>query len=311
MLFQEESIFIDINQSVFDDMINEAAIWPDKETGGMMFGKISKNELNLNIEILRNYIPPDDNCIRKRSYFEIDPLYAKKVLDSEQLLYLGNWHKHLSYGGPSHGDHLQIAEFFENNPHLDTVVTFIIDFHSSIDYTPIIEVYIRPEANTEEISQGFLTFRVPNENISFSLKEDILPTRIKGIPKEKIDIIKSELIIISEGKLNLQDIDTFPGQTIDEKILSFPFQFKLKDEEEIELVVLISFPPEFPEGKIFIDIASKDMSKNITFDTHPAETLNDEELIGPFLTLLKAKLEDDVPLLLQKPLWKVMRDNLI
>ena len=53
------------------------------------------------------------------------------------------------------------------------------------------------------------------------------------------------------------------------------------------------------------------MSKNITFDTHPAETLDDEELIGPFLLLLKAKLEDDVHTLLQKPLWKVMRDQII
>ena len=52
-----------------------------------------------------------------------------------------------------------------------------------------------------------------------------------------------------------------------------------------------------------------DMSINITFDTHPAETLNDEELIEPFLLLLKAKLEDDVPPLLKKSLWEIMLNH--
>ena len=37
--------------------------------------------------------------------------------------------------------------------------------------------------------------------------------------------------------------------------------------------------------------------------------INDEELIEPFLRLLKAKLEDDVPPLLKKPLWKIMLNH--
>jgi len=105
---QEDTIFIHIEQKVFDSMLDETTKQNEIETGGMMFGRISEADSQIKIEILRIYIPPDDSCIRKRSFFEIDPAYAKKVLASEEFLYLGNWHKHLGYGGPSSGDHQQI-----------------------------------------------------------------------------------------------------------------------------------------------------------------------------------------------------------
>ncbi len=312
--FQEDSIFIHVNQKAFDDMINEASMWSEKETGGLMFGRISRFETHIKIEILKTHIPTDDNCVRKRTYFEIDPVYAKSLLNSEQLLYLGNWHKHLGYGGPSLGDHRQIEDFFNNNPHLDTIVTFILDFYTNQEYNPIIEVYSRWDTRSEEDHQIFQTYNVPEENISFSLEEEVPSTRRKGISREKLDNIKRELVSVNDGKFSIQDIHELEGQTVNEKIISFPYHYTLESDGKIEtldLLILLSFPPEFPEGKIYIDISSKDMSKDITFDTHPADTLNDEELIEPFLILLKAKLEDDVPILLQKPLWKVIRDHRI
>ena len=78
----------------------------------------------------------------------------------------------------------------------------------------------------------------------------------------------------------------------------------------IDLLILISFPPEFPEGKIFFDISSEDMSKDITFKTHTAETLNNTELVQPFIVLLKSDIEDDIPVLLKQPLWQIMQNLL-
>jgi len=72
----------------------------------------------------------------------------------------------------------------------------------------------------------------------------------------------------------------------------------------------MSFPPEFPDGEIFIDISSQDLSRNITFEKHPAGILNDSDLIQPFLLSLKASLDNDVVSLLQKPLWKVMQSSM-
>ncbi|MCK4848902.1 MAG: Mov34/MPN/PAD-1 family protein, partial [Candidatus Heimdallarchaeota archaeon] len=113
------SIFVQFNQSVHDIIVKEASSWPDLETGGMLFGKITESENSLSVTIDKTYIPPDSSCIRKSSYFEIDPDQAKEILESESALYLGNWHKHLGYGGPSSGDHRQIEDFFLNNPHLN------------------------------------------------------------------------------------------------------------------------------------------------------------------------------------------------
>jgi hypothetical protein len=293
-------------------MLSETTKWHEVETGGMMFGRISESQSDLKIDILRTYVPPDESCIRKRSYFEIDPMYAKKVLNSEQLLYLGNWHKHLGYGGPSGGDQHQIADFFVNNPHLDTVVTFILDFYSEQEYNLFIEVYIRRNIETEAKSQLFQTFRVLKENIIISSEEGVPPLPIKGITKEKLTVIKEKMVSVYDGMFSAQDVNEFVGQTQDEKIISFPYQFKIIEKEEsrtLDLLVVLSFPPEFPEGKIYMDISSRDMSINITFDTHPAGTLNDDELIEPFLLLLKAKLEDDVPPLIKKPLWKIMLNH--
>ncbi len=119
--YQADSIFVQINQNVIDLMLEEVAIWHGKETGGMMFGTISELATNLKIKISKTVIPTDEYCSRKRAFFEIDPSHAKKMVENEKLLYIGNWHKHLGYGGPSQGDLRQIEDFFTFNPHLNIV----------------------------------------------------------------------------------------------------------------------------------------------------------------------------------------------
>jgi len=306
-LFEDdaESIHIQINQEAFDIMLEEALLWPDKETGGMMFGQISLLEISREITILKTHIPQDDFCTRKRSFFGIDPDYAKKIVDAERLQYLGNWHKHLGYGGPSQGDLRQIDDFFNFNHHLNTIITFILDFYSEDEYQPIIEVYKRLDSNNEGKEKTYDTYRVPKENISF-----IKP---KGLTKKTISLLKKELVEIKDYNLTLEQINDYEGHILNEKIVSFPYQFEIEasgKKQILNLSILMSFPPEFPDGEIFIDISSQDLSRNITFEKHPAGILNDSDLIQPFLLSLKASLDNDVVSLLQKPLWKVMQSSM-
>ena len=292
-------------------MVKEASLWPDLETGGMLFGKIIESENSLSVTIDTTNIPPDSSCIRKNSYYEIDPIYAKEILENESSLYLGNWHKHLGYGGPSSGDHRQIEDFFLNNPHLKIIITCILDFLSEDNHELIIEVYLRSDASSIANEGSFQTFRVPSEDISFF--NDDLPQieQISGVSSERINTIKQALMEIYDFRFPLKDIDDFPGSTNNERIISFPFHTKIENsgiQEAIDLLILISIPPEFPNGKLYIDLSSKDMSKNITFDKHDADVLNNEELILPFLELLKVNLEDEVPSLLKQPLWKVLKN---
>ena len=113
---QPETIFVNLFDEVKLDIVEEAMKWPGKETGGMLFGTIENTEDKQTISISKVVIPPEETAIRKSSYFEIDPEYSREILDQETILYLGNWHKHLGFGGPSQGDKAQIGDFFQNNP---------------------------------------------------------------------------------------------------------------------------------------------------------------------------------------------------
>ena len=130
-----------------------------------------------------------------------------------------------------------------------------------------------------------------------------------GITKELISIVKQELIQIFNTKFTIEDIHQFIGSTSDETILSFPFQFDIEAEgkkQTLDLLVLISFPQNFPDGQLYIDVSSNDLSKKFTIEKHPADLLSDKELVQPFLQFLKAILEEKIPQLMSDPLWKLM-----
>lgn len=294
---------------MFSEMIEEAIKWPGKETGGMMFGRIKENESGLEIRIEKTDIPPEEECVRNNTFFEINQEYARLILDNENLLYLGNWHKHLGYGGPSYGDHRQITEFFTLNPHKNFVVSIIVDFFIEDDYELTVEVYRRNKNILEEAKNSFQTFRISDSNLTYFSDDNNISEKVVGITKEQISIIKQELVQFYNSKFTIEDIHQFTGSTSDEKILSFPFQFNIEangNRRTLDLIVLISFPPNFPDGQIFIDISSQDLSRKFTVEKHPANVLYEKELIQPFLLLLRANLEENIPQLMKEPLWKVM-----
>lgn len=306
---QAESIFISLSNRMIDEMLEECTKWARKETGGMMFGTITKVESRLEIKIEKTQIPSDEYCVRNSSYFEINPEYARFMLDNEKLLYLGNWHKHLGYGGPSYGDHKQIEEFFKLNPHKNLVLSMIFDAFSDEDHELIVEVYQRNKTLEEEEQSIFRTYRIPKSNISFFSGDDDLPKKETGITEGQISMIKHELTQVFNSQFTIKDIHQFIGSSFDEKILSFPFRVDIETQGSnriLDLLILISFPPNFPDGQIYIDISSQDLSRKFTIEKHPANVLYEEELIQPFLLLLKDNLEETVPEIMKKPLWKVM-----
>ena len=295
------SYSIQILKTVFDLMVNEAEHCNDVETGGLLFGQVGKQN---QISVLKTIIPPTEFTSKQKYYFEIDPEYAKNTVRNEPLLYLGNWHKHLGYGGPSGGDTGEVEEFFENNPHLKLIMATILDYRSINDHELIIEVYER----TINAFEPFKTYRVNPNNISI-VDSIVLEQKEKkelGISKNKVERIKEELVIVYKDLITISDIHEFAGSIPGEKILSFPYYFNLNGIS-LNLLILISIPPEYPEGQIFIDISSKDLSRNFTFEKHPASVIDEEEVINPFLSLLKTTLEDEVPNMLKEPLWKIMQ----
>ncbi len=307
----EDSIFLYLSQDIYDQIIEEATKWVGRETGGMLFGTIRNINGGLDICIERMEIPPDNLAVREHMYFEIDPEYAKQLLEQETTLYLGNWHKHLGYGGPSHRDHGEISDFFMLNPHRNLILALIVDFLPDSDPEVIIELYRRDQAlATEPSSANFETLRIPVSNIRImSAGMEISPLKPIGILPEQLLPIKEALIEVFDTTFTLNDIQEFPGSTRGEKIISFPYKFTIiveGSELSVNVLVLLSFPSNFPEGQLYIDISSSDMSRNFTVEKHPANLLVDPDLLHPFLLSLKASLEGEVLELLSEPLWKIM-----
>jgi hypothetical protein len=172
-------------------------------------------------------------------------------------------------------------------------------------------VYKRTNTDFIIKNGSFQTFRVHPEDISFFNNDQLRAKVTSGISSEIVKTIKEALLEIYEYNFTINEIHDFPGSTKDERIISFPYQVKSKNlhlQEDMDLLITLSIPPEFPHGKLYVDLSSKDMSKNITIDKHDADVLNREELLLPFLELLKANLEDEIPLLLEQPLWKILKN---
>jgi proteasome lid subunit RPN8/RPN11 len=98
------------------------------ETGGLLFGKtIDKYILILKVINL-------SNATRAQLHFEMDEDFAiseTKKMEKSGLEYIGNWHKHLGYGGPSYGDDRQAEIFLTRNHHKRSYLSLILDSYSN------------------------------------------------------------------------------------------------------------------------------------------------------------------------------------
>jgi len=127
-----------ISENVINDIVEECNRHKNVETGGLLFGKIVGEYL-----IILKLIHFSTNARRTQVYFEMDEDFAiniTKQMEKNNLAYLGNWHKHLGYGGPSNGDDKQAELFLIQNGHKRNYLSLIIDFYNN-DYNLIATNY--------------------------------------------------------------------------------------------------------------------------------------------------------------------------
>ncbi len=95
----------------------------------MLFGKT----IDKYIIILKVVNLP--NATRTQVRFEMDEDIAitetKKMEKVRLENYLGNWHKHLGYGGPSYGDDKQAKIFLIRNLHKRSYLSLILDSYGN------------------------------------------------------------------------------------------------------------------------------------------------------------------------------------
>jgi proteasome lid subunit RPN8/RPN11 len=128
-----------ITENTIHDIIEESNSHKNVETGGLLFGRIIGEYLI----ILKIIHLPSANAKRTPVYFEMDEDFAiniTKQMERNNLTYLGNWHKHLGYGGPSNGDDKQAELFLLQNSHKRNYLSLIIDFYD-YDYNIIATNY--------------------------------------------------------------------------------------------------------------------------------------------------------------------------
>ena len=127
-----------IAEDTINDIVEESNRYKNVETGGLLFGKIIGKYI-----IILKVIHSSTNAKRTQIYFEMDEDFAiniTKQMEKNNLAYLGNWHKHLGYGGPSNGDDKQAELFLVQNSHKRNYLSLIIDFYNN-DYNLIATNY--------------------------------------------------------------------------------------------------------------------------------------------------------------------------
>lgn len=81
--------------SPFSSMIEEAARWADKETGGMLLGYRAHRQI-----VVQSLIGPGPRALHGRFTFRPDGLWQEAELartydsSGRMLMYLGDWHSH-------------------------------------------------------------------------------------------------------------------------------------------------------------------------------------------------------------------------
>jgi proteasome lid subunit RPN8/RPN11 len=127
-----------IAEDTINDIVEESNRHENVETGGLLFGKIIGEYI-----IILKIIHSSTKAKRTQVYFEMDEDFAiniTKQMEKNNLAYLGNWHKHLGYGGPSNGDDKQAELFLVQNSHKRNYLSLIIDFYNN-DYNLIATNY--------------------------------------------------------------------------------------------------------------------------------------------------------------------------
>ncbi len=116
------------------------------------------------------------NATRTQVHFEMDEDIAiseTKKMEKVGLEYIGNWHKHLGYGGPSYGDDKQAKIFLIRNLHKQSLLLLILDSYGNGRNELIATVYYfdnskfkKKEIRNKKILSIYELNKVPKTNNS-------------------------------------------------------------------------------------------------------------------------------------------------
>jgi hypothetical protein len=304
-------VLVYLDRDVHHQMLIESETEKNVETGGMLFGyfNIINNDL-LKVFIVKTHIPPRNFTKKNRAYFEINHNYACNYLKQEELAYLGNWHKHLGYGGPSALDHKQISDFFTTNPHKNITMALVIDYLSNSENQLFIEIYLREKKGP--INIDFRIIKPFNKNVQ------IVKDLAKKMPEKRnidqIFYILKQKILSSFQMKNIDNIREYQGKS-NERILGFSIQLspkvketrKEKNNKKIALKMLISLPLDFPHGEIYVDIASNDLTKMFTLFIYDIDSNQDTAVIfDNLISDIKYYIDNKLPNILEMSLRNVL-----
>lgn len=364
-----------IVEPVYRKMEETAASQPNKEIGGMLFGRIDDTgELKIDVEQVVHI--PERGYSNSKTHFEINPKFSSAVIDqyTPEKTYLGNWHSHLGYGGPSSGDHQQVSTFFKNNDFRDYLISIIMDRQQRVqiagqpDYQPIIEVYQRESENTSQ----YHTVSVSSEDIELtkgstreshvqtatniesgrsdgqkpgeehSIHEEItefnIADTLSDYLHQLVDEVEEEVNL--NAPLNQGHVYLYGSGQTDEVVINFPISYQLSKQESdvgfwkyiegmvdrideeigesgydekraqaetFDAFLSVSIPISFPEDEIFLDLSSRDLTKQLTIQTMDSRLLGENR--NEVVETIRYAVEQHIPDLLQSQLLTVMRDN--
>ena len=261
-----------ISEDVINDIVDESNRHENVETGGLLFGKFIEEYI-----IILKLIHFSTNAKRTQVYFEMDEDFAiniTKQMEKNNLAYLGNWHKHLGYGGPSNGDDKQAELFLIQNSHKRNYLSLIIDFYNN-DYNLIAtnyyfdkdeffkkDIHVQRIINNQELNKIFNSKKVNTRkfvnNLSKNLEDHTGKTFIHSQSKKS-----QNYKLYYEEIYNLPDSGQDNGSISNKKIaysvfIKFPyFNISMTDRISIGITLDRKFT------KIFEEITFSDIFFNM------------------------------------------------
>ncbi|MFB6187109.1 MAG: hypothetical protein ABEI86_09620, partial [Halobacteriaceae archaeon] len=94
---------------------------------------------------------------------------------------------------------------------------------------------------------------------------------------------------------------------IDEEIGESRYDEKRAQVETFDAFLSVSIPISFPENEIFLDLSSRDLTKQLTIQTMDSRLLGENR--NEVVEIIRYAVEQHIPDLLQSQLLTVMRDN--
>ena len=294
-----------LSEEVYTSMKDRAAERPRTEVGGMLFGMFEKEDGRVvNVRVERVVNVPDNQGVHQATYFSINDSFMSDVVDEyiPPYTYLGNWHSHLGYGGPSSGDHKQVSKFFEENPERDYLIAVIQDRDGGIrdlEYDTYIELYERKRDN----STDYHIHQITDVDTIEHPPERTVDDESEGGSATEVDLlerIEAEISAVASDNELASDMSELASElvteldVVEEDGVGTVYQNSREEPETILLVpVQLRTERDDPESTSKIEQAMDEVSRSlhVTSDTSPDSL----EHAGPLATFLSISIPGSYP----------------